>query len=88
MLNFSLRLSSSLLKLFWRIALILGGAVLYSFGQMIWAFLRGDLAADESTNDSGYFDDELENMNAFTAYEKGFITKEEMRKNFPNHNFY
>jgi len=59
MLNFFFRLPSSLFKLFWRIALILGGAVLYSFGQMAWAFINGDidLNTEKSTNSPGYLND-------------------------------
>lgn len=47
MLNFFFHLSSSLLKLLWRIALVLGGAVLYSFGRMIWGFLTGKYYFEE-----------------------------------------
>jgi len=60
MLNFFFRLPSSLLKLFWRIALILGGAVLYSFGQIIWGFLTGKY----------YFEEE--EITPSEAYDRGY----------------
>lgn len=59
MLKFPFRFLSALLKLFGRIALILGGAVLYSFGQMAWAFINGDidLNTEKSTNSPRYLND-------------------------------